>query len=205
MLRLTRHPSLRVASPVAARRVVAHGATAVAIAALTVAATRAPVGAQVLTQDEALELAFPGDEVERRTAYLTDDQLARATEEAGPDVEVETGIVTYYVAIRGDRPVGVAYFDVHRVRTVTEVLMIVVDPNDRIRRVETIRFSEPPKYQAPDGWLRQFDGQGLDEELSLKGEIANITGATLTAGAVTRSTRRALALHHVIAPFGETP
>ncbi len=180
-------------------------ASSAPVAALLIVAGTMPVAAQTLTQDEALELAFPGFDIERRTAYLTDEQLTRAAELAGPGVDVESGIVTYYVAIREDRIGGVAYFDVHRVRTVTEVLMVVVDPDDRIRRVETIRFQEPPKYRAPDGWLRQFEGHGLDRALSLKGGIANITGATLTSGAVTRSTRRVLALHSVIAPFRPTP
>ena len=80
--------------------------------------------------------------------------------------------------------------------------MIVVGANGRVTRVETVSFREPPEYRAPDGWLRQFDGHVLDPALSLRGEIAALTGATLTAGSATRATRRALALHSVIDPLG---
>jgi hypothetical protein len=165
----------------------------------------APIVAQAVPQDEALALAFPGAELERRTAFLDDDVLARASRLAGPDVEVESTVVTYYVAHRGGTPVGVAYFDAHRVRTLPQVLMIVVDPQGRIARIETVGFREPPEYRAPDGWLRQFDERTLDDALSTKGEIANITGATLTANAVTRAARRVLALHRVIDPLAERP
>lgn len=141
----------------------------------------------------------------RRTAYLDDLQLARARELAGAEAAVEAGVVTHYVGYRDGRPEGVAYFDAHPVRTLPEVLMIVVDRAGRIRRVEVIRFSEPPEYLAPAGWLEQFDGKALDAELSHKRGIANITGATLTARAATAAARRVLALHQVIAPFGADP
>ena len=174
-----------------------------AAALLAVVLPALPVQAQAVPQDEALALAFPGADLERRTAFLDAELLARASELAGPDVEVEASVITYYVARRAGRPVGVAYFDAHRVRTLPEVLMIVVDPEGRIGRIETVGFREPPEYRAPDGWLRQLDGRALDDALTLKGDIANITGATLTAGAVTRAARRVLALHRLIDPLAE--
>jgi Na+-translocating ferredoxin:NAD+ oxidoreductase RnfG subunit len=176
----------------------------VAIAVLAIAAAQAPpVSGQASTQEEALASAFPGAELERRTAYLDEDQLGRAAAVAGADAELEAAVVTYYVAKRGGQAVGIAYFDAHRVRTLDEVLMIALDPDGRVRRVETVSFREPPEYRAPDGWMRQFDGRALDDDLSLKGEITSITGATLTAGAVTRAVRRTLALHRVIDPLGD--
>lgn len=162
-----------------------------------------PAAAQGLTQEEALRLAFPPPAtIERRTAFLEEADRAQAARWAGPDVDVDQSVVTYYVGYSDDvGPIGVAYFDVHRVRTLSEVLMIVVTPDDRIERVEVLRFSEPPEYRAPEGWLEQFEGRGLNEELSLKGGIVNITGATLTSRAVTLAARRVLALHRVIRPF----
>jgi len=162
-----------------------------------------PGAAQDLTQDEALALAFPTAELERRTAFLDDDELARARTLAGEDVEVDQGVVTYYLALRDGRPVGAAYFDAHRVRTLAEVVMVVVDDRDRIERLEVLRFMEPPDYRAPDGWIDQLEGRRLDDGLSLKGGVATMTGATLTARALVRASRRVLALHAVIRPFEE--
>jgi hypothetical protein len=173
------------------------------VSAVLLLAAAAPSGAQTLTQDEALALVFPSAEVERRTAFLDDAQLSEASRAAGPNVSVESGVVTYYVAHGESGPLGVAYFDAHRVRTLEQVLMIVVDGEDRLRRIETVRFREPPEYRAPDGWLRQYDDSRLDDRLSLKGDIVPITGATLTAEAVTRAARRVLALHRVIQPLNE--
>lgn len=157
-----------------------------------------------LTQQEALTAAFPPPAtVERRTAFLSPAQLDSVRAAAGPDAPVDQAVVTYYVAERDGRPIGVAYFDSHRVRTLNEVLMIVVQPDDHIRRIEVLRFAEPPEYHAGDAWLQQFEGRALTPELSLKGGIANMSGATLTSHAVTRAARRILALHSQIRPFAE--
>lgn len=165
-----------------------------------------PAGARAqtfLTQEEALRLAFPEPaEVERRTAFLEEDELERARELAGSGVEIDQRVVTYYEGIRADSLLGLAYFDSHRVRTLPEVVMFVLEPDGTIRRIEVLKFTEPPEYAAPDRWLDQFPGLGLSDALSLKGEIVNLTGATLTARAVTRAARKVTALHRVI--HGET-
>lgn len=176
-----------------------------AILGMSCLAVGLPVAGQSLTQDEALALAFPAaDTIERRTAYLDDAQLERAVELAGSGVEIASGVVTYYIAVSGGQAQGVAYFDPHRVRTLPEVLMFIVDPTGRIRRTEVVRFAEPAEYRAPEGWFEQLEGRALDDALSLKGEIHNLTGATLTATAATGAARRVLALHAVIVPFGSS-
>jgi len=166
----------------------------------------APGGlAAQLSQQEALAVAFPPPAtVERRTAFLTAADLDTVRAAAGPDAPVEQSVVTYYVAERDGHAAGVAYFDSHRVRTLNEVLMIVVEPDDRIRSIEVLRFAEPPEYRASGAWLRQFEGHGLAPDLSLKSGIANMTGATLTSHAVTRAARRVLALHRRIHPFARS-
>lgn len=161
------------------------------------------VAAQVsLTQEEALRLAFPEPAtIERRTAYLDEAQLDAARRLAGGDVEIRQSIVTYYVGAAGDTALGVAYFDAHRVRTLPEVLMIVVSADGRIERVEILKFSEPPEYRAPDSWLRQLEGKAVADELALKKGIVNMTGATLTSRAIARAAKRVLALHEVVRPL----
>lgn len=155
-----------------------------------------------LTQEEALRMAFPeADTVERRTAYLEEDEMARVAELAGDGRDSRRSVVTYYVGRSDTVDHGVAYFDAHRVRTKREVLMVVVVPDGEVERVEVLRFDEPREYLPPDGWLAQFEGRELDRSLSTRGEIVNITGATLTSRAVTGAVRRALALHRVIRPL----
>jgi hypothetical protein len=158
----------------------------------------APAAAKVfLTVDEALKLAFPGAQVERRTAYLKPEEVKRIQELAG--VEVASALWTYYAATRDGRPAGTAYFDNHRVRTLPETVMVVVGPEGKVARVEVLSFNEPEEYLPRGAWYGQFAGRGLDAELDLARGIRPVAGATLTARATTAAVRRVLALHQVIA------
>jgi hypothetical protein len=64
--------------------------------------------------------------------------------------------------------------------------------------VEAVAFREPEEYRAKEAWVKQFEGKGLDPQLSLKGAIRPLSGATLTAHAMTDAARRCLALHQVL-------
>ena len=77
---------------------------------------------------------------------------------------------------------------------------VVVTPDGQVLRAEVISFEEPPDYLPRDAWLRQFDGRGLDAELAMRKAIRPMTGATLTARAITDAVRRTLALHAMIFP-----
>ncbi len=173
-----------------------------ALFALLLPGLAAPCAAKVfVTVDEALKLAFPGGQVERRAAFLTAAQVKRARALAG--AEVPGALVSYYVAARGGQPAGTAYFDTHRVRTLPETLMIVVDPQGKVGRIEVISFREPEEYRPRGAWYQQFLGRGLDADLQIKRGIHPVTGATLTARATTDAVRRVLALHQVILGSGE--
>ncbi len=174
------------------------------LAGLVALAVALPTPAAVLiTQEEALDLVFPGAEVSRHTAYLDEEQLDAARRQAGGRVPVRQAMVPYYRATRQGKAVGVAYFDTHLVRTEAATVMYVVDPESRLERVEIIAFNEPPDYLPRQAWLDQFRERALDGELAVQRGIRSMTGATLTARSITEGARRILALHAVIAPWGD--
>jgi Na+-translocating ferredoxin:NAD+ oxidoreductase RnfG subunit len=163
----------------------------------------------LLTQEEALRLAFPGARVEARTAFLTDEQR-RAAKSLSGEEELPSALVRYYAATKDGRAVGEAYFDTHVVRTMPETVMVVVAPDARIARIEVLSFSEPEEYLPRARWYQQFQGKPLDDELSLKRAIHPVSGATLTSRATTDAARRVLALYQILhaapgAPASATP
>jgi hypothetical protein len=145
----------------------------------------------LVTQKDALRIAFGPAAPERRTAFLTDAQ-AKAVEDAA-QAKLESKVWTYYVS--GSTT---AYFESHPVRTMNETIMVVVGSDDRVRFVEILSFAEPPDFLAPKRWLDQFLEKPLSEDLALRRGLRNIAGATLTAEAVSRGVRRALAVHRVL-------
>jgi Na+-translocating ferredoxin:NAD+ oxidoreductase RnfG subunit len=145
----------------------------------------------LVSQKDALKIAFGSAAPERRTAFLTDAQ-AKAAEDAA-QAKLESKVWTYYVS--GSTT---AYFESHPVRTMNETIMVVVGPDDRVRFVEILSFAEPDDFLASKRWLQQFSDKPLDEDLALRRGLRNIAGATLTAEAVSRGVRRALAVHRVL-------
>ena len=171
------------------------------LAVACVALPGAAHGKVFLTVDEALKLAFPGCSVERRTVYLTEEQVASVTRLA--DEGPVGALVHPYRATCGGQPGGTAYFDVHRVRTLSETVMVLVGVDGAVRRVEVLAFNEPEDYLPKAAWYGQFVGKRLTDELALKQSIRPISGATLTARATMGAVRRVLALHQVLsAPTG---
>ena len=153
-------------------------------------------GLTLLTQEAALQQAFPGLQPERKVHALSGEQHARIKELTGD--KVEDSAVFAYEAYREGKLEGTAYFDAHRIHTLTETLMIVVNPDGTLRTITVLAFNEPPKYMAPEGWMQQFAGKTPSKDLKLKREIDGISGATLTARAVTKAARRVLAIHRVL-------
>lgn len=149
----------------------------------------------LVTVEEALALAFPSASIDRQTLFLTDAERRDAESLAGSDLA--GAMITRFAARVDGEIVGFGYLDTHRVRTLPETLLIIIEPGGAVRRVEVVSFREPLDYLPPDGWYRQFDDEELSDDLILKGAIRPITGATLTARSTTDAVRRALAIHHV--------
>ena len=155
-----------------------------------------PLAAELPTAQEALALAFPGAQLVRKEVVLTEPQLAKVKMLAAVDPPGAWTVV--YEAKRNGVLAGVGFFDTHRVRTLNETLLVAVSAEGKILRVEAVVFREPAEYRAKEAWAKQFEGRALDSQLSLKGAIRPLSGATLTAHAMTDAARRCLALHRVL-------
>ena len=157
-----------------------------------------PVNATVfLAKDEALALAFPGAErIEERVFILTDAQKVEVERQARAPLESQLWML--HVGWKGTEVLGYAVIDSHVVRTMPETFMVVIDPEGTLRRVDVLAFNEPPEYLPTARWIKQFPGHRLDDDLKLGAGVQGITGATLSAQAMTAGVRRALALFAVL-------
>lgn len=162
------------------------------------AAAPGPSDAKLLrTRDEALRAVF-GDGVllVSRTAFLTPGQADAVRQAARAPFDAAR--VTYWEARRGDAVVGRAYLDTHAVRSLTETVLVAVDPGGAVRAVEILAFHEPADYLPPSRWLHTLASKSLADPLRPGQDVDGISGATLSVRASTDAVRRALALERVL-------
>lgn len=159
------------------------------------------VDAQGLTRDEALAAVYPQAQIRAEQVFLTAAQLKQVATASG--TEASSALVARYVASRGGTVVGRAYVDTHVVRTKKESLLISLDGEGRLMRIDVTAFLEPPEYRASEPWLRQYRGRTLDEELAINRAIRPIAGATLTARAANAAVRRVLAIDAILERGGD--
>jgi hypothetical protein len=149
-----------------------------------------------MTEKAAVERAFPGSAAERRTLYLTREQVG-AVEQAARS-KLPSAVVTAFVARREGIVTGRGILDTHTVRTMPESVLTVVEPDGRLRMALVLQFAEPPDYLPRAGWLRTLEGRALDDELWPGRGVRRVTGATLTVQALTEAVRRSLALDALV-------
>lgn len=145
---------------------------------------------------EALTQMFADAQLEVERVFLTEAERRRAEEISG--VDVPSLLIARYVASKDGEVVGRAYVDTHVVRTKNESLLIALNPDRSVRRVEVTAFLEPPEYKASEVWYRQFDDRQLSDDLYLQRAIRPIAGASLTGVATTLAVRRVLAIDRVL-------
>jgi Na+-translocating ferredoxin:NAD+ oxidoreductase RnfG subunit len=152
--------------------------------------------AKTITKEEALKAAFPGAQIRSQMLFLTEAEKKEAEQKSG--ASLTTLLVAEFEAIQNGNLAGRAYLDTHTVRTKKETLLVMLNPDGTLKRVEVVAFSEPPEYMPGDRWYRQFDGKHMNENLKLDRDIHAVTGATLTARATTEAVRRVMAIDQII-------
>lgn len=151
----------------------------------------------VVTRTEALAAVYPGATVTRDRVILTREQMGAVA--ALARVGMQGRIFPRYIARDEDGAVvGRAYIDTHTPKTERQSLLISLDTEGRIKRVDVTVFFEPAQYMAPQDWLRQFDGEVLHDGLAIRRGIRRIAGSSFTGRAISDAVRRVLALDQVL-------
>ena len=149
-------------------------------------------GEDFFSREQALAAMFPDSQIRSRTVFLTKSQMEEAQALSG--VTVGSALIARYEVVREGHAVARAYVDTHHVRTKRESLLIVLDPEGRVLRIEVTASEEPPEYQATPEWYRQYYGKTLDDDLYVDRAIRPMAGATLTANAANQAVRLVMAI-----------
>jgi Na+-translocating ferredoxin:NAD+ oxidoreductase RnfG subunit len=106
-----------------------------------------------------------------------------------------------FVADNGAKRVGYAIIDEVRGKDQPITYCVVVDELLAVKQVAILAYREPYGGEVQnESWLNQFSGKRPGDKLRPGKEIKNITGATISARAITLGVKKLLTLLHVIAP-----
>ena len=150
-----------------------------------------------LTKGKALELVFPeAEEIEKRHVFLTELQAESISRMA--KAEVDSRLYTFYIAKSGGKETGYAVIDTHTLRTLTETVLFVINPDGTLRHAETLAFFEPTDYMPSGKWINLFLEKIRMDRMKVGKGIPNITGATISAVSFSQATRRVIAVYRVM-------
>jgi hypothetical protein len=146
-------------------------AVAVAAGILCAAGARAQAPAATNGSPAVLRAVFPeADRFDADDVLLTADMAKRLDDLSRS--RIPERLVTFYTARRGPEVLGHAVLQSHVVRTKRETLLVVFEPDGRLRRLQVVAFLEPPEYKPSERWLAQFAGKGTDDRLAVGDDIA---------------------------------
>jgi hypothetical protein len=151
------------------------------------------LGAVYTTADAVMAEVCPGARLETRLLALTAPEQQSLAKSA--QARCDSRLLEVRLAWRNDSLIAAGFVDQRTVRTMPGVFLTVVSPDTSVARIEVLAFHEPPDYRPPGRWLGLFRGRRLAADLWPSRSIRNLSGASLSARAVTESARVALAAY----------
>jgi len=162
---------------------------------LAVSAAAQDDGSQVLlTRDQALALVFPGaPRVVELRHLLSPEESAAAERRTGG--RLEEGGFYLYAAERDGVPVSYAAIvaEIGKVRPITHI--VEVRPDGSCGRVAVMIYRESHGADvASPRFMAQYEGKSLADPIRVDKDVINVAGSTLSAHAICRGVRKALAV-----------
>jgi Na+-translocating ferredoxin:NAD+ oxidoreductase RnfG subunit len=146
-----------------------------------------------LSDEQAVQLMFPGEKFTRKELTLTDDQ-AKKIEDASNETVRNRKLVAWISPKKNivlvDQVLGKHEFI---------TMAAGIDAEGKIRGVEILEYRETYGGQVRGAeWRKQFVGKDKSSKLKLGDDIKNISGATLSSAHVTAGMRRLVQTYDVV-------
>jgi hypothetical protein len=148
----------------------------------------------VIKQPEtAISEMYPHMGFDKKRALLSGDEALKIEHMARQ--KLASKIMTYY-ELKGQNGPVYAVLQTIKVRSKTMTSLTFVK-DGKIVRIEMIAFYEPMEYLPSSKWLKTTEGKTSSDAIQPKRDLPTITGATLSANAVSKAARLALAFVRV--------
>lgn len=155
--------------------------------------------AQVLSSPIDVMQAYFGttSSIEKKNILLSTKEAQEIQTKA--KVKLQSKIFRTYSAKVDGKLVGYGIMVSKMIRSKNGVVLYIISSkDDTLKAIEVIAFNEPLEYLPSPQWKAQFEEKKTDTHLHLSQEIHTITGATLSARAITDGSRLAFALYNTL-------
>jgi len=130
--------------------------------------------------------------IEKKSLILSKEEAKEIQEFAS--TKVHSKIIRYYAVSKDSQPLGSAILLKQKIRTKNAAILYMVDANQTMMGIEIVSFKEPSEYKPNDEWKKIFVGKTAEDILITGKDIPTISGATLSARAISDAARLALAI-----------
>ncbi|CAA6798714.1 MAG: Unknown protein [uncultured Sulfurovum sp.] len=144
--------------------------------------------------DELLKSNFDNLDIkiEKKSLILTKEDVKNIQTLA--NTKVGSKIVRYYKVTKNEEILGNAILLKQRIRTKNAAILYIVDANKSMLSTEIVSFKEPSEYKPNKEWTEVLNGKTSEDTLMAGKDIPTISGATLSARAISDAARLALAI-----------
>ena len=150
-----------------------------------------------ISKDEALKLAFPGsDTIDKKSFFLKPEQIVAI--EKLSKTKVDSKLFLLYIGKKDGQPTGYAAIDTHTVRTKSQTILVVINPDGSLKYTEILAFFEPLEYKPTESWIDLFKDKKITNGIKIGYDIPNISGATLSSNSTANAVKKILAVFEIV-------
>ena len=155
-----------------------------------------PLSAKILTSPiDAMQYTYGADTVITKKNILLSKQRTKTIQEQA-HVKLESKIFRIFKAEKDNETLGYGVLVNRKVRSKNAVVLYLISKDSILKSIEVIAFNEPIEYLPSKTWNAQFENISTDKMLKSATDIPTITGATLSARALTDGSRIAFAIYN---------
>jgi len=136
--------------------------------------------------------------IEKKSLILTKAEAKVIQQEA--KVKLDSKIIRLYLVKEADETIGYGVVLKKRIRTKNAAVLYMINSEKKIKAIEILSFSEPREYMPNKAWQSVFVGKGSDDMLIAGKDIPTISGATMSADALSKAARLVLTIIKVKMP-----
>ncbi len=108
--------------------------------------------------------------------------------------KIDPSKIRFYVVNKANKIEGYGVLLIQKIRTKKAAILYLIDKDVKLKNIEIITFNEPSEYKPYTTWKEAFVGKSIKDDLRAGHGIPTISGATMSARAVTNAARIALAI-----------